>query len=107
MTHDILPVSKINWETVPFKEPNDPDEDWVYPKKDDDEYYVLLPTKSDGFVKVMKIKPPEFVKKFCVIEGPFKTKKKVKKILDELNIPDHQRPLEFRNNKKSLDWSYE
>jgi len=108
MTHDILPVSKINWEqTVPFKEPNDPDDDWKYPKKNKKkEYYLLVPKSSDGFIKIMLVKPPEFVKKYSTVKGPFNSKKALKNHLDKLKIPDEQRPLEFRKEKEEMDWSY-
>ena len=108
MTHDILPVSKINWgQTIPWKEPNSPDDDWEYPKKNKKkEYYLLVPKAPDGFIKVMRVKPPEFVKEYATVKGPFNSKKALKNHLDKLKIPDGQRPVGYRNTEEEQDWSY-
>lgn len=66
-------------------------------KKPKTEYYTLIPKASDGIVKVMRTKPPEFVLDYSYVEGPFSSPKAVKKRLNLKNIPNFRRPKDYWN----------
>ena len=67
------------------------------------EYYLLVPTATDGIMKMLPTKPPSFLLEYATQVGPFKTKDDIKKYLDDNNVPVHKRPYDFR---QKLDWSY-